>query len=710
MFIEELDQEAFQNLPIELKEGRLPQNNTEIVISDHIIENAKVDFSVGQMITLEIGKRLIDGEMLAQSNPYDETEIFEAEFTKTYTIVGIAKRSNMESYSAPGYTVYSLLEDKSHANQLYVLLKQPSWAFHFAEDFHLEEEQVSTNAEVLRFEGTSSNEAVNTTLYILAGIIIAIIMFASISVIRNSFTISVTERLRQFGMLASVGATSKQIKKTVTFEGILLGIIAIPLGIVGGIVGIWITLSVINGIIQEFSGGMLLNLHVSWQAIAIAAVLAFVTISLSAILPARKAAKISPIDAIRSSNDIKMTAKKLKTPRFLLKLFGIQGEIALKNLKRSKKKYRTTIFSIFVSITIFIAFSSFIEYGFKVSGAYYTEVDYNYVVQSDDAGDYQQIITLEDIKEYAIVRQAGIQMPLDYISDNILYPEEKENYIFRVITLNQEAYKQYLASIGVQDTQGAILVDKNVQYEDGKMREYEATNLKKGDSINLNGVSIQIEKKTTKVPFGQEETFSNSALLVVPEEIFNQICSAYEIPVTAGTLYIDSGNTGNLSDKIKQIDEDLLENCFDLTENIRYQNAIVLVISIFLYGFIILISLIGVTNIFNTVTTNMALRSKEFAVLKSIGMTDKEFKKMIHFESLFYGLKSLLYGIPVGILLSYLIFLAIGNMYETAYQLPYVAIMISILFVFVIIFMTMAYSVSRIKKQNMMETIRKENI
>lgn len=703
LFIEELDAKAFENLPLELVEGRLPQNEDEVVISQHIISNGHVDFKVGDILNLEVGQRYYEDAKLNQQNPFITEETFKKEFEKRYEIVGVVKRSNVEDYSAPGYTVFSCLEDTSKADVTYMLLKNPSDAFSIESD-----EKVSKNSDVLRFEGASQNNGVNVTLYMLSGIIIAIIMFASISVIRNSFTISVTERLRQFGMLSSVGATSKQIKKTVIFEGMILGLIAIPLGIIGGVAGIAVTLEVINNIIAEFAGGLLLNLHVSWQAILVAAGIALLTIFLSAIIPARKAAKISPIDAIRSSNDIKLTSKKLKTPHFLLKLFGIQGEIALKNLKRSKKKYRTTIFSIFVSITIFIAFSSFIEYGFKVSNAYYSETEYNFVVRDDRSEIYDKVTKLDNIKQFSIVKDFSIELPEKYISDDA---EEISFCDVKLVCLNEECLKKYVKSVGVDlGENDAILIDKNVQYYEDKMREFEVTNLNKGDILELDNVSVRIAKRTEKLPFGVDNNYSGQATLVVQEKKFDEVCKAQDIPKMAGTLYIDSNNTEALTKDIEKIDKSAIENSYNLQESIRYQNAIVLVISIFLYGFIVLISLIGVTNIFNTVTTNMALRSKEFAILRSIGMTDKEFKKMINFESLFYGLKSLLYGIPVGILLSYLIYNAIGNMYTAKYTLPYMAILISIVFVFVIIFVTMTYSVNRCKKQNMIETIRKENI
>ena len=136
----------------------------------------------------------------------------------------------------------------------------------------------------------------------------------------------------------------------------------------------------------------------------------------------------------------------------------------------------------------------------------------------------------------------------------------------------------------------------------------------------------------------------------------------------------------------------------------------VLVISIFLYGFIAVITLIGITNIFNTITTTMKLRSKEFAMLKSVGMTKKEFNRMIRLESIFYGMKALIIGIPIGIALSYLIYMAFLNSIEVPYAMPIRAIIISIIFVLVLISIIMKFSINKINKQNIIETIRNDNI
>ena len=106
----------------------------------------------------------------------------------------------------------------------------------------------------------------------------------------------------------------------------------------------------------------------------------------------------------------------------------------------------------------------------------------------------------------------------------------------------------------------------------------------------------------------------------------------------------------------------------------------------------------------------MNLRKKEFAMLKSIGMTKKEFNRMIRLESIFYGVKSLVIGIPIGLVLSYGMYNVFKNSMEIEYVLPYKSIVVAVIFVAVVIGIIMRYSMSKINKQNIIETIRNDNI
>ena len=764
-----MDNKFLNNMAIELKDGRLPENDEEIVVSARINQKFKTNYKVGDTITLNVGELKED---LSDTNEIINTT------PKTYKIVGIINRptTTIEPYEAEWFTVITKMQTIKKQANIAVLYTNPYdykknteyinkmvevkvgenvdkselTIFNGLDKFYKSYKyKIEINKDLLSYEGASLDDETLKTIYGLGAFIMGIVLVSSVFVIRNGFAISITERLKQYGMLSSIGATKKQIKKSVYFEGFILGIIGIPLGILSGVFAIYILVNVVNYILKDYvSSGSLLTYSMSWVAIVVSVIVSIVTIWLSCRKSAKKASKITPIEAIRSSEDVKLKAKKIKCPKIITKIFKTGGEIAYKNLKRSKKKYRTTVISIIVSVVIFIAISSFIQYGFKMSSSYYTEKNYNYVVYAyttasnknkeefakEQAKNYKMltdISNLPDIGEFSINKTNVFEINMDEKHESELtdygkdvkarYEESEEDGekidTINVISLSKDVYKRYLKKIGGNyETykEGAILIDNNITYDEkGKRIQGSMYIWKKGDTvtgkINDKEYNIKIVAKTEERPNGVENLYNTHAYFIVSEEFINK--TGY----ISASLYTQSNDTEKLDKEIEQYkkENNLTNsnlNTFNMEESIKAENAIVLVISIFLYGFIGVITLIGITNIFNTITTNMNLRKKEFAMLKSIGMTKKEFNRMIRLESIFYGVKSLIIGIPIGIALSYGMYKVFKNSMEMEYVLPYKAIAVAVIFVAVIIGIIMKYSMSKINKQNIIETIRNDNI
>lgn len=758
VYLKEYDKMALNNLGLNLLNGRVPENSNELLISDHMRTNGEVDWKIGDKVTLKVGKRYIEGEEANQNNPCYDTntdngtlvldedksgyiffdETIEVEFEKEYTIVGIISRPNFadEGYDAPGYTVISYMDSIRDNSNIYVKYKNIKDTYKNTNVINGLDEMASSkdpnakytveyNKSLLDYSGVTKNSSTTETLYAVAGIVIAIIIATSVFVIRNSFHISITEKYKQYGILASIGATSKQIKHNVLYEGFLIGIVAIPLGILSGIFATWVLMIVLNIILQDFMDVRFVC-KVPLFAIGISSVLAIVTIYLSSLLPARKAAKASPIDAIRSSNEIKIKAKKLKMPKLIKKIFGIGGEISWKNLKRSKKKYRTTVISIFVSIVVFLSISSVIQYGFRIGGIYYEDIDYSLVVDSEiskDVIDFSEILKLNYIDRYNIPNSISGYVDFKYGSlDYSIERESGEQGIYvGIYSATDAEYKKFLKDNKLDENEykdKAVLLDLAKGYEDDKYVEKNMLSTKEGDTIdiqlteynsdtrqneNIKTISIKIGKRVEKGPMGIKTYMPT---FIVSENTIKKIGNYRQ-----RSLYIDSSEPYKLQEEIEKMNADNKKwNVLNIEDDKRENDAMILVISIFLYGFISVISLIGVTNIFNTITTNMALRSKEFAMLKSIGMTDKEFNKMIRLESVFYGGKALILGVPVGLGLSYFIYNTMTDKYGINYVFPIWQILVCILFVFAIVFITMKYSQGKINKQNIIETIRNENV
>ena len=771
-FIIEMDKQALGNLGIKLIEGKMPENSNEIVIPTSLKTNGRVDYKVGDVITLNIGDRVADGYKLTQINPYNGEETFEVRETKTYKIVGRIERPNygIEPYSGPGYTFITLINSNNNEGIYNVYARYTKDALkneykvtanilgikeniydktkgglvvadqneekEIVEELEKAKYNIDKNKTLIKLETLSFSESSMRVIYATAAIVVSIIIITSVFCIKNSFDISITEKTKQYGMLASIGATKKQIKKNVYFEALILGLIGIPLGILSGLLATLILIQITNYFLQDMLN-LSLVFSVSTLTILISVLLGSITIYFSARKSAKRASKTSPISAIRSNEDIKIKAKKVRSPKIINKIFGIGGEISYKNLKRNRKKYRTTVTSIIVCTSVFIALNSFINLGYRIIELHYGKQEYNISIYLDEENEdnekiAKEISSLEDIDRISIQKSAVyiIKDP-KYTEKFVKYEgienRETENAI-TVISLGEQEYKNYLKRLNlkyeaVKDK--AILINNSfaqVYDEKNKIFVQEEIDIYSyNDEDDLKGNIVISDSKEQKTEYIEKELKIAKTTNIRPLGLENAVGAAYIIvsdenmnnfmPRKSRTVYINSSKSEELQDKIEKIVEGQNYNLSNSAKEEKNMKSMYTVIQIFLYGFIIVIALIGITNIFNTITTNMELRSREFAMLKSIGMTKKEFNRMVRLESLFYGTKSLLIGIPIGIGLSYLIYKALtAGLVVIKYEVPVVGILISIVAVFALIFCIMKYSINKINKQNTIETIRNENI
>ncbi|MGN0462802.1 MAG: ABC transporter permease [Ruminococcus sp.] len=792
-YIQELSKNAYTNcFNIPLKSGRYPQSSTEIVLSKTFVENSARKYKVGDSISFDIGERKTSGgETISNEYNYGEyfnknenefeiikvKEHFQVQSQRTYKIVGLLDEYNTDALGVFGNKSISpvfTVPDEKHITQnsmLYVkytdegernYLKTTSVITgvseehikgYLADEYTLENGEskygeFSVHTSLLSYKGYALSEESLKMLFYLAGIVIAIVIIASVFVIRNSFAISITEKTTLYGMLASVGATSRQIRRNVLFEGIVLALIGIPAGILLGVGVVAVLIWILNHLLGFALNGIAFEYSVSALAIVLAVVLSMLTILFSTLGSAIRASKIPPIDAVRGSRDIKIKKKQkaYKCPRLIKKLFGTGGEIAYKNLKRSRKKYRTTVISIVVSVAVFIAVSSFIQYGKEYSSKYFHEIDFNLLVTNSENFDsyreesavYNKIGKLQGVKSKKIISTALLFLKNNSLSKNKLgddekyYPKNSDNsgedaYSLQLLAVDDNLYKNVANELGLSynevKSKGVLINGFLYVSEEGEKEQGELFDPDKVNSLTLNtyrrsnngengDFDIEIAKTVKTPPKALKAYFADgfmtdSVYLIVSRDT---LVENVDIEDTFSELYINGKNPEKLEEEIGQLKEGSTLYVENVERLMKMYNAMTLVISIFAYGFIIVISLIGITNIFNTITTNMRLRSKEFAMLKSIGMTKREFNRMIRLESLFYGVKSLIIGIPLGLLAGIGIFMAFSVNAVFDFVVPYGAILISVVFVFAVIWLIMKFSISKVQKQNIIETIRNDNI
>lgn len=756
-----LDEKSFNNMELELVEGTYPQNNNEIAISKSIIDDAQVDLKIGDTITFNIGDRYIGDRMLSSGYEFEPAELtnepenvdlilsempedstketdverkeeIKVNFTKEFTIVGIMSENEQPikpisfMYDA-GYACVTNGLDEGETNA-YIAFKNPLDSETSIDEIlrinlnsgEISEYSYSINYELLKWESFNTNlgDSSLNMMIAVAIIVIAIIILTSVYCIKNTFSISLTEKIKMYGMLSSIGATKKQIKKSVIQEGMILSLIGIPVGILVGILLVYILVIAVRGALSGILD--IVVFKITLLPILISIILGIVTVYLSCLSAARKAKKITPLEAIKSSNDIKIKSKKIKSPKIIKKIFGVGGVIAYKNLKRSKKKYRTTVISIAMSVFVFIASSTLINYAFEAMGGYYKDYDYNikFSSTSSDGQELKQILNDENFSNYTLLYKTNSILKITDMSklsefgktvfiENDLY---KNNEIpIEIYGLNSEDFKEYLEKLGVdydKNKDKAVLLDYYSLYKEGKTIKNRLLTYSPNDSISGNvedkEFNVSISKITETVPDGLEGTYFYSAVIVLNIDEYGN-----NFNFVPNMLTTNSEEPDDLAKRSQKYDNMYVTN---IASEVRFYDSVRLVVYIFAYGFIGIITLIGVTNIFNTLTSNIDLRQREFAMLKSIGMTKKEFNKMINLETLFYSLKALIFGIVLGLIASFAIYKAFAQSLDYGFKIPMQAILISILFVFVIVFIIMKFAIGKINKQNIIDTIRKENI
>lgn len=748
-------------MPVHIVDGHYPSNENEIIVPTHLAKSRRVYYDIGDQITLNVGKRMYNGEQLHQSNHFyypdhkDNGEEFVHQGQKQFTVVGIYERPSFETPEAIGYTVITKLNGEltqSDTINAYAKLKNPL----LSEKMSSEIKDSKINKSLLHLYGIGfgENSDMQPMLMGLIAIILGLIIFASVALIYNAFSISVSERTKQFGLLSSLGATKKQIRKMVNFEAFVLSIIGIPLGIISGLIGIAITLHFISDKITSLGIWTYIvpfEFYVHPIFIVGAVILALLTIFISAYKPSLRATKVTAIEAIRQTKDVKIKKSSIKTPKWVYKLYGLPGMLASKNYKRSAKKYRATVISLTMSIILFISAFSFSDYmivSLKASGIPQSDVEL--ILGTDEATDiYDKVKNVQSadasaltIITYSVESLANSIMFIDddnfkdLLKENSLKESDytdKDNpkaLIYKPIRTTKDVYTK-LDETDEKEGKTTLYFPKKITgYDlanaknegDYMMLEYSSSDGKTTKKFRLDEVAkpvvVNLGKEIKNVPFYFQE-YPKDDLLVLPMSMKQEI-----LPEDSETAkYINSRvdflakDHKNCEKQINAILDEIEEEnpigfmayTTDITEILELNKTMILVMRVFCYGFVALLTLISCANVFNTISTNISLRRREFAMLQSIGMTNKEMDRMMRFECMKYGLSSLLIGIPISLGITALIHLSVSNNFEMAFRFPTTAILICIVSIFALVFSTMLYSMRKIKKQNTVETLKDEN-
>ena len=753
------DKNTINSFQITLKKGSYPKNESELIVTQDLLN--KWNKKIGDKITLNLGELIYDdmGMISKLKNPQKTT----------FKIVGTLDKApyNSKLFAIAGFDINTV--NKNEKFDVSICTKNPKdiyktaisigkniglaqkdnpqdESYNYDEQANLYFKDIEYNEGLLRLLGASSYSNINITLLLIVGLVASLVIIATIATIYNSFSIAISERKKQFAILNSIGATKSQIMKFVFLEGFLVSIVGIPIGLLSGTVAIDIVFKVIKTFFKTSMFGEL-DLRVVFSPIVLilSTLVILLTIFISALIPAINAAKISPLEAIKNSSNLKVG--KIKSSKLVKKIFKTEGELAYKNLRRNKGKFRITLFSLVISIVIFISFNGFVDMFIEANQINYGSItndltlyENNLLTKEEVQKTIDELKKINGLKDVAIDKGYNLNVHVDEKNINKDLREslkqsryvdmDNSNYNF----INSRLYIPGYFSISniklsegkfdrktAKAENGVILVRYSYQESLAKKGKVVLSNYKVGDTLNCTITSYDSDGKESAKEVKLKILAITDEILTgnnqYPETSFGVVAYDDLIPSlgitddkSSSIYYVATNREKSTRDEVKKVAEENNLSVIDSIDEAQKLEQTMNVMKIFVYGFIVVISLVSVTNIINTISTNINLRKREFAVIKSIGVTPQGFKKMIYMESILYGILSLLYGIPIGICLNVLMNRILEGMITVQTLIPYKAILICVVAIFVITFIASYIPLKKMSKENIIDNIRQESI
>ena len=693
-------------------DGALPKSDNEIMVEQSLIKNNGIELKIGDEIKIAVGSRLKgDFVILPIKGDYQFGERFEKEKDETFKVVGILHNNEptergaiirgMSDLKSKNLVAYGKIKKVTPFS--YIKINGIYDKFGFTKKkraFNVGENTGFLNSR-LSFSIDKNDLPQVLKLTAIGIVVFAVIFVSSFAMIYNSFALSVGEQIKYLGMLSSVGATRKQKKKTLYFEGAILGGIGIILGIALGLLTTFISQSAMNAkivsIMEGYNDNIKYSTHISLWVLCLIVILAALTVFVSIISPVQKAARITAIDAIRKTDEIKRKGK-IRTPFIITKLFGFEGDIAFKNLRRNGRKSRTIIACICICAVLFLSCNYFCETFKEASNLDYEipyQIMYQYSAESkaqlEKARNYLK--TNKRVKRFYSIWEAWYSIlrgDINPYDNSRLYDMSFQNESifvdkYKFIATQDITYTAHL----LDDEDFNALCKKNgIDYKkyyspdkDGSIKTIVINGIDRNDepifNNNLLGKTIgcydidsekterenKLDENGNQVYFyyktGCTSIYKFCDFIKYDKD--NPICNldssgvafyapkcVYDKYSDDDSFYFDYGIETDEPYKVEKELKDYLSETEaegDVYNNYNWmmkEKSIISAVQFLSYAFILLITLITVFNIINTMTAQIAGRKKELAMLKSVGMTPKEFKKTLIFESMFYGL----FGLP----------------------------------------------------------------
>lgn len=733
------EQEFLNVMSLKLEEGALPVRNGEVALERWVVENMPVRPKVGDKLQWKI----TDSKPGA-GNQQDSAPAEQQSQDVEVVLTGIFKnKANTQLYGM-SQGIISL----DYADRLRQVFHAPQneWdaAVLFKDGIKLQaaiqdtaaalgvtDQQVAPNHGLLTALGEGGDNSQNRAVVIAQAIVIGIIMVATVAVIYNAFHISVLERIRQFGLLRSIGMTPRQIRGLVLREAAILGGTGIPAGILLG----WGVIAALLALFRLMDKGQFLGsfeVHIHWYVPLATLLVGVITVLLSAYGPAFSAGRVTPLDAILHQNRFnKDKAMRAKRRWFSAVPMTITMRMARDNLKRNRKRYRITLFSMSIGIVLYVFFSSFMS-TIQEAGAGEFYKDFALHSYGQGAGyteaDYKDAAAIPGVKRvYRLMEQYNnsVQFPVEkvtesYLKDRAGLKELNQPIRFGAVVYGYqpaelELFKPMLQQGSVDsdrmDAENGVMVIQKLNTPNGAVIP---TDLEVGDRISygeMNGETNEYQERTQLKVLGilEGSPFNEPGSqysIITSEKMFSKLTGKthfqrFDIELEPGS------DTAAVKAELRTIaDRSPDGRLSDYSED--DQRVVMLQISILLYGLVAVISVISAINIINTISTNLILRTREFGTLRAVGMTMKQMRRMIVFESIWYGIMATVFGGFVGSVLSYWFYKNIDHVKDIPFDPPVPALLAAGIASALLCLLASRVPMKRIERMDIVHAIRAE--
>ena len=731
--IAEINDALVENFYLEqyLLEGRYPFNENEIVLTQDFIDDNGLTFSVGDTIQLLLGTRVwdeIDTELYGLVNYLGDRESFHPDTAeRTYTIVGIVSEMN-GSKVASDFNAYIGISNNETNLSAFVKCKDISKSIYAEAEENAKAVGGIVSAfhsDLLIYHGVTAGKGAVKMIAAVA-VVILLLMAACSAMISNVLSISLQERIKQLGMLASIGATSKQKKASVTIEAFLLGIIGIPLGLLFGLGLTVVVLAMIRISFKDtFTFGMIeLKTYIYWLPFLLGAISGIGSLFFACKTPGKIASKVTVIDTLKQTNIYQVKQKWITHGKLMSIFFGIYGSLASKNIHRNPKRFRAITLSIFLAVVLGLSLYSFSDFML-----FQTSMD-----MKEDGSSYTDVQAAVPYKDLATAAKAisdeGISADISYRISRYMtaaFEEENINSDMAGYFINGNFAELYVVGIDEEHFR-AICKENDLNYTgyDGKPNHgilFNHATGNYGTSPNRvvvgspfvleNGCKIELEygDDTNKTVIVQDIVNGNNAsiqsqfvqdraVLIVPMSFFQWLLN----DDTAIELTINTAQHEEVAECLADTGFFQVVDVASTTENSR-QTYMLLKMMVCI--FTVLMTMIIGLNVCNTISNTIDVRRSEFAVLRSVGMTSGGLKKMLLLESVLYGMKSLIFAIPISLIIHYVMYSMISKgMTPFVFYINWGAYGIAVIMVALVVVTAMLFSLRSIEKVEIVKELK----